>query len=105
MEPDPSLLDPGRMTVPPLFGWEHIVLVLALVAVVGVAFLLHSVVRGPVHERANWQSWLAARSERPGVPAAASEAPAIGRIHPSRLGTPAARDGADETPGTDTPRR
>jgi hypothetical protein len=85
MEPDPSVLDPGRMTVPPLFGWEHIVLVLAVMAVVGVAFLLHSVARGSVHERADWQSWLDARSSRPAAPAGAAQQPAVERIHPSRL--------------------
>ena len=34
MAPDTSPLDPGSMTVPPLFGWQHIVAVLALMAVV-----------------------------------------------------------------------
>jgi hypothetical protein len=92
MEPDPTLLDPGRMTVPPLFGWEHIVLVLALMAVVGMAFLLHSVARGSVHERADWQSWLDARSRRPGAPESAALAPARETIHPSRLGTPIGLD-------------
>jgi hypothetical protein len=100
MEPDPSLLDPGRMTVPPLFGWEHIVLVLALVAVVGVAFLVHSVARGSVHERADWQSWLESRSSRPEGTGAVVQGPAVERIHPSRLATPTARNTADATVGT-----
>jgi len=95
MEPDPSLLDPGRMTVPPLFGWEHIVLVLVLVAAVGVAFLLHSVARGSVHERADWQSWLEARSNRPSGPGAGVPDPGAERIHPSRLVRPSPQDGAE----------
>ena len=103
MEPDPSLLDPGRMTVPPLFGWEHIVLVLALMAVVGAAFLLHSVARGSVHERADWQSWLEARSSRTDVPVDAVREPTAEPIHPSRLAAPPAQDGAHATTGT--PRR
>jgi hypothetical protein len=103
MEPDPSLLDPGRMTVPPLFGWEHIVLVLGLMAVVGLAFLLHSVLRGSVHERADWQTWLEARSTRPGMPAGAVREPAVEPIHPSRRVAPSAKGGADAAAGT--PRR
>ena len=101
MEPDPSLLDPGRMTVPPLFGWENIVAVLALVAVVGVAFLLHSVTRGSVDERADWQSWLEARSTRPGVPAGDGKEhpePSTAPVHPSRL-APTAQDDANATSG------
>jgi hypothetical protein len=92
MEPDPTLLDPGRMTVPPFFGWEHIVLVLALMAVVGMAFLLHSVARGSVHERADWQLWLDARSSRSDTPERAAMGPAREPIHPSRLGTPVDQD-------------
>jgi len=99
MEPDPSLLDPGRMTVPPLFGWENIVLVLVLMAVVGAAFLLHSVARGSVHERADWQSWLEARSSRPSVPDEADREAAIGLIHPSRLAPTAHHDDAKATAG------
>jgi hypothetical protein len=95
MEPDSSLLDPGRMTVPPLFGWEHIVLVLALMAVVGLAFLLHSVARGSVHERADWQSWLEARSSRPSAPSDVAEGPAPESIHPSRLRNPIGQDVAN----------
>lgn len=103
MEPDPSLLDPGRMTVPPLFGWENIVLVLALMAVVGLAFLLHSVARGSVHERADWQSWLEARSSRPTIPAGAVPEAVGGSIHPSRLVPPAAQHDAEVTAGAVRP--
>lgn len=103
MEPDPSLLDPGRMTVPPLFGWEHIVLVLAVVAVVGLAYLLNSVARGSAQERSDWQSWLEARSSRPGVPVDEVREPAAEPIHPSRLAVPPAQDGADATTGAPRP--
>jgi hypothetical protein len=95
MEPDSSLLDPGRMTVPPLFGWEHIVLVLALMAFVGAAFLLHSVARGSVHERADWQSWLEARSSRPTARASVGQDPVPAPIHPSRLRAAIGQDGAE----------
>jgi len=106
MEPDPSSLDPGSMTVPPLFGWEHIVVVLALMAVVGAAFLLHSVTRGSVHARSDWQSWLDARSGRQGYPAGypadTAHRRATEAIHPSRLAFPAARDDASRS-ATDGP--
>jgi hypothetical protein len=95
MPPDPTSLDPldpGRMTVPPLFGWEQIVLVLALVAIVGVAFLLHSVARGSANGRSDWQSWLDARSARLTYPAGAAHDRAVDRIHPSRLVLPIAPD-------------
>jgi hypothetical protein len=88
MAPDPTSLDqldPGSMTVPPLFGWEHIVAVLALMALVGAAFLLHSTVRGSVHGRSDWQSWLDARSSRPVLSARAEQVETPAGIHPSRL--------------------
>lgn len=91
MAPDPTSLDPldpGSMTVPPLFGWEHIVAVLALVAVVGALFLLHSVARGSAHGRSDWQSWLDARSARPTPAAGVAEERAVEGIHPSRLVPP-----------------
>src|SRR5947209_14151868 len=92
MEPDPSSPDPGSMTVPPLFGWQHIVVVLAVMAVVGTAFLLHSVTRGSAHARSDWQSWLDARSGRQGYPVGAAPQRAAETIHPSRLAHPPARD-------------
>lgn len=100
MAPDPTSLDPldpGSMTVPPLFGWEHIVAVLALMAVIGAAFLLHSVARGASQGRSDWQSWLDARSSRAPSPEAAQDR-AAQEIHPSRL----AFRGPDES---DLPRR
>jgi hypothetical protein len=103
MEPDSSLLDPGRMTVPPLFGWENIVLVLALMAVVGLAFLVHSVARGSVHERADWQSWLEARSSRPSIPAGVVREPAAASIHPSRLAASAAQGHREAAAGAVRP--
>lgn len=94
------------MTVPPLFGWEHIVVVLALMAVVGAAFLLHSVTRGSAHARSDWQSWLDARSGRQGYPAGypadTAHRRAAEAIHPSRRAFPTARDDASR-PATDGP--
>jgi len=86
MAPDPTSLDPGSMTVPPLFGWEHIVTVLAVMAVVGAAFLLHSVARGSVHARSDWQSWLDARSAGQTSASGIGAAPAVEQVHRSRLG-------------------
>jgi hypothetical protein len=88
MAPDPTPLDPGSMTVPPLFGWEHIVAVLALMTVVAAVFLVLAATRGPVQERPDWQAWLAARSNRHVVPAAQVPDRTVHPIHPSRLVIP-----------------
>jgi hypothetical protein len=85
MAPDPTLLDPGSMTVPPLFGWEHIVAVLALVAIVAAAFLVLTVARGSLHGRSDWQAWLDARSSGRIHPAGGLPDRAADRVHPSRL--------------------
>jgi hypothetical protein len=85
MAPDTTPLDPGSMTVPPLFGWEHIVAVLALMAVVAAAFLVLAVTRGQVSGRPDWQAWLDARSNRRTYPADGAPERASEPIHPSRL--------------------
>jgi hypothetical protein len=97
MTPHPTPLDPGSMTVPPWFGWEYIVVVLALVALVAAAWLVIAAARGPVNERSEWQAWLAARSSRGVYSAQNPQDPPAERIHPSRLGPPsgAAAPGAD----------
>jgi hypothetical protein len=52
------------MTVPPLFGWEVILTVVALVVAVAVVFLL-VLAAGPADtDRSEWQAWLDARSGR-----------------------------------------
>ncbi len=58
-----SVPAPGSPTVPPLAGWEGIVLALLAVLVVGVAFLvigaLATAARRPSPE---WEAWLDGRS-------------------------------------------
>jgi uncharacterized membrane protein len=50
------------MTVPPLFGWEFIAVVLLVVVAVAVAFFLMAAAGRNVSERAEMQAWLEARS-------------------------------------------
>jgi hypothetical protein len=51
------------MTVPPLFGWEFIVVVLLLLVVLAVAFVVLAAAGRNVSERAELQAWLDARSQ------------------------------------------
>ena len=53
---------PGSMTVPPLSGWEDIVILLALLMAVAVAFLVLAATRRGARGRSEWQAWLDARS-------------------------------------------
>jgi hypothetical protein len=55
---------PGSMTVPPLFGWQEIAVLLVLVVVLGVAFLAVATLRAGSAERSEWQAWLDGRSRR-----------------------------------------
>ena len=55
---------PGSMTVPPLFGWEHILTVLVLLIAVAVAYLGVAASRAGTSGRSEWQAWLDARSSR-----------------------------------------
>jgi hypothetical protein len=50
------------MTVPPLFGWEVILLVLVVVGVVAVAFVAFGAMRAGRNDRSEWQAWLDTRS-------------------------------------------
>lgn len=54
--------DPGAMTVPFLFGWEHIVLAVLLVIGLAVLFLLIVAGGRNASERAEFQAMLEARS-------------------------------------------
>ena len=68
MTPDATLPDFGRMTVPPLFGWQSILVGVALVLVVGmVAFVLLAAGRAD-SSRSDWEAWLAARTPEHGDP-------------------------------------
>jgi len=62
MAPDVNPPLPGSMTVPPLFGWEHIMTALVLVGALAVAFLLLAAARAAGSGRSEWQAWLDARS-------------------------------------------
>jgi uncharacterized membrane protein YkvI len=53
----------GNMTVPPLFGWEFIVVVLLVLVVLAVAFVVLAAAGRNVSERAELQAWLDARSQ------------------------------------------
>jgi cytochrome oxidase assembly protein ShyY1 len=64
------------MTVPPLFGWESILLVVLLVAAVAVVFLVASALGTGADHRAEWRAGLTARSrERTEPPADLPEGP------------------------------
>lgn len=56
------------MTVPPLFGWEHIVTVLLILVALAVAFLVISAAGSNTRGRAEWQAFLDARSHGSGEP-------------------------------------
>ena len=53
---------PGSMTVPLLFGWEFIVVVLLVLVALAVAFFLMAAAGRNVSERAELQALLDARS-------------------------------------------
>jgi hypothetical protein len=58
------------MTVPPLFGWEHILVALALIALAGLAGLVLLAAGRAAGSRNDWQAWLDGRSVRRGERAA-----------------------------------
>jgi hypothetical protein len=53
---------PGNLTVPPLFGWQDIVVLMLLVIAAAVAFLVVGAGRAGRQERSDWQAFLDARS-------------------------------------------
>jgi hypothetical protein len=80
------------MTVPLLFGWEFIAVVLLLVVVLAVAFFVLSATGRNVSERAEMQAWLEARSKGRREPASHA---AVGPVHESRLAALGDRGGLD----------
>jgi hypothetical protein len=62
MTPAPTAPPPGSMTVPPLFGWEHILVVLALIALAGLVGLVLLAAGKAASSRNDWQAWLDGRS-------------------------------------------
>jgi hypothetical protein len=62
MTPVPTTPAPGSMTVPPLFGWEHVLVAVVVVVVLAVAALAVLAAGTAVSGRSEWQAWLDERS-------------------------------------------
>ena len=73
---------PGSMTVPPLFGWETILVGLLVLIAVAVAFLVVAAARAGTSGRSEWQAWLDARSRGPLDPAADADDRTAASGHP-----------------------
>jgi hypothetical protein len=71
------------MTVPPLFGWEGILTVVAVMLILAVAYLVIMAARTTADSRSEWQAFLAARSPRPQDPAAGSDDRSAEPVRPS----------------------
>ena len=72
----PTPLPPGSMTVPPLFGWGEVALVVALVVLVGLAAFVALAAGRATSSRSEFEAWLEARSGPRGVTGAqASDTP------------------------------
>jgi NADH:ubiquinone oxidoreductase subunit 3 (subunit A) len=69
MAPATTPPPPGSMTVPPLFGWELITVVLLLFVALAVTFFVLSATGRNKSERRELQAWLDARSYGSGEPA------------------------------------
>jgi hypothetical protein len=65
MAPATTPPPPGSMTVPPLFGWEGILTVVAILLIVAVGYLVILASRTSKDSRSEWQAFLDARSSRP----------------------------------------
>jgi hypothetical protein len=50
------------MTVPPLFGWEHVLVAVAVAVVLAVAALVLLAAGTAARQRAEWQAWLDGRA-------------------------------------------
>lgn len=62
MAPDTIPPAPGGMTVPPLFGWEHVLVAVAIAVVLAVAALVLLATGTAERQRAEWRAWLDGRS-------------------------------------------
>lgn len=93
MTPD-SAPQPGNLTVPPLFGWEGIVVLLVAAVVIGVGYLVLSALSASRRPSTDWDEWLQGRSrprhdavDGPGAPpSAASPEHSAGRYGARRSG-------------------
>jgi hypothetical protein len=65
MPPVPPTPVPGNLTVPPLFGWWEILVLLVVVLVVAVVAFLFLGAGPAASERSEWQAFLDGRSSRP----------------------------------------
>ena len=74
MEPVRTPRPWGNMTVPPLFGWENILVLLLLLVVLVVTFFVLTAAGPADSERQEWQRFLDARSRRAGAPTPAGPA-------------------------------
>ncbi|SDG02072.1 hypothetical protein SAMN05660662_0006 [Blastococcus aurantiacus] len=63
MTPD-ATPEPGSLTVPPLFGWEGIVVLLVAAVVIGVGYLVLSALSASRRPSADWDEWLQGRSRQ-----------------------------------------
>ena len=61
MTPD-ATPEPGSLTVPPLFGWEGIVVLLVAAVVIGVGYLVLSALSASRRPSADWDEWLQGRT-------------------------------------------
>ena len=65
MTPPTTAPEPGNMTVPPMFGWGNIAILLILVVMVAVAAFMVMAAGRADSGRSEWQAWLAGRSSGP----------------------------------------
>ena len=61
MTPD-ATPEPGSLTVPPLFGWKGIAVLLVAALVIGVGYLVLSALSAGRQTSADWDEWLQGRS-------------------------------------------
>ncbi|WP_147251715.1 hypothetical protein [Blastococcus sp. TF02-8] len=66
MDPATTTPPPGSMTVPPLFEWQTVAVVVGLAAVVALVVAVALVAGLSRRGRSDWESWLASRSPRGG---------------------------------------
>ena len=85
---------PGAMTVPFLFGWEHVVTALLLVIALAVVFFVMAAAGNNESERAEFEALLDARSNRRSDPEL-RERPSTGSEQENRTSVGAERLAAD----------
>ena len=78
---------PGSMTVPPLFGWEVILVVLVVLTAVAVLFVAFGAMRPGRSDRSEWEAWLRTRSAaHPGPSGGEHDRPGRSRDRDARDG-------------------